>query len=465
MTPFALFFLVVATMAILTLPRKWAPVPLLAGACYMTLGQGTEAFGLNLHVLRLLLLAGVIRVFLRSERPAGGWVGLDNLLIAWGLWALTASAFRKDPGATFINHAGMFFNVGASYFLFRCFIQSREDASRLIKVMAFVLVPVALEMLSEQFTHRNLFSVFGGVPEEPAIRNGRLRSQGPFAHAILAGTVGAVCIPLMVVIFRERRWIAITGLAACIMMVLTSASSGPLMSVLMALLALLLWRWRHWTHQMRVATVVGYVLLELVMKAPAYYLIARIDLAGGSTGWHRAELIRQALNHLHEWWWAGTDYTRHWMPYGVSWSPDHSDITNHYLAQGVRGGLPLMGLFIALLWTGFRYVGRLVDGNEWRNPRDAFSWWCLGCSLFAHATTCVSVAYFDQSIVFLFLTLAVAATGIGALKEASVLKENLTLAPQTDFTPPADPLWAGSGPQHDLASLRVNGPGDHGPKH
>ena len=82
------------------------------------------------------------------------------------------------------------------------------------------------------------------------------------------------------------------------------------------------------------------ILLDLVMKAPAYYIIARADIIGGSTGWHRAALIDSAIRHLNEWWLIGTDYTRNWMVTGVSWSADNTDITNHYLYLGVLGGLP-----------------------------------------------------------------------------------------------------------------------------
>jgi hypothetical protein len=146
------------------------------------------------------------------------------------------------------------------------------------------------------------------------------------------------------------------------------------------------------------------------MKAPAYYLIARIDLTGGSSSYHRAALIEAALQNLKDWWWAGTDYTRHWLPYGVPWSEDHVDITNHYLAQGVRGGLPLMGLFICILGCGFRYVGQVARTlRGWDFDREFFAW-TIGAGLFAHAASCVSVAYFDQSIVFLYLTLAALAT-------------------------------------------------------
>jgi len=59
----------------------------------------------------------------------------------------------------------------------------------------------------------------------------------------------------------------------------------------------------------RWGTVVGYLVLALVMKAPPYFLLARINIVEGSTGWHRAELIRSALAHVSEWWlWAPTTH-------------------------------------------------------------------------------------------------------------------------------------------------------------
>lgn len=410
MTLPAVVFLLVSVVAIWVVPRAWAPVPLLAGACYMTLGQGIEVAGLGFPIIRLLLLAGVLRVLLRSERPAGGLLGMDKLLFAWAAWAIVASTYHDNPKATLVNYLGMVYNAFGTYFLIRCFCQNADDLLRVVRITAWILVPLATEMLIEQLIQRNLFAIFGGVPETPAVRNGGVRSQGPFEHAILAGTVGAVCIPMMMGLWRRHPISAKLGLVACAVMVLTSASSGPITSVLLAIFALGLWRWRHWTKQMRIAAVVGYILLDLVMKAPPYYLIARMDIVSGSTGWHRAELINSSLKHLHEWWLTGTDYTRHWMPTGVSWSPDHTDITNHYIAQGVRGGLPLTFLFIALLWCGFRYIGESVRFFAYWDAERGFFAWSFGAGLFAHAATCLSVSYFDQSILFLYLALAAVTT-------------------------------------------------------
>jgi hypothetical protein len=408
MNPVAILFLIVATVALWVVPRRWAPVPLLVGACYMTLGQGSEIGGLHFPIIRLLLLAGLVRVFVRRERPQGLMLGMDWAFVAWATWAILASTFHNDPVATLQFHLGMVYNGLSIYFLMRCFCKTEDEVRKVVRVTAWLLVPVALEMIYEQVSHHNLFSLFGGVPDEPAIRNGRMRSQGPFAHAILAGTVGGVCIPLMIGIWRYHPLTARVGLAACSLIVVTSTSSGPLMTVISSLFALVVWRWRHWTRQMRIAAVVGYILLELVMKAPAYYLIARIPLIGGGA-YHRAAIIEAAVTHFGEWWFAGTDYTRHWMPYGVPWSPDHADITNHYIGQGVKGGLLLMLLFISLFWIGFRYVGRIL--RLWSNEpaKRRFLVWSLGASLFAHAASCASVAYFDQSILFLYLTLALIA--------------------------------------------------------
>jgi hypothetical protein len=406
MNPIAVLFSLVAAIGLVTFPRRWAPLPLLMGACYMTYGQRIELGPFHFTVIRMLILVGVFRVLIRKERPAGGMTTMDRLLVAWGVWVLVCSFFHKEVGDTLIFHLGMFYNTLGIYFLVRCFCRSLEDLAGIIKMTAILLVPVAVEMACEQFTHRNLFAIFGGVGDGLSVRNGRLRSQGPFAISILAGTVGAACAPLMIGIWRKEPLIAKIGLAACLIIVVTSASSGPLMTLVFAALALVLWRWRHLTRKMRIAAVVGYILLDLVMKAPAYYLIARIDLVGGSSGWHRAALIEAAIKHLNGWWFAGTDYTRDWMPYGVSWSEDYSDITNHYLAQGVRGGLPLMLLFISILWCGFRNVGQTLRSLADAPFQDRFLVWSLGAALFAHATAFLGIAYFDQSFVFLYLTLA-----------------------------------------------------------
>ena len=107
----------------------------------------------------------------------------------------------------------------------------------------------------------------------------------------------------------------------------------------------------------RWVALLSVLALNLVMSAPVYYLLGRIDLTGNSTGFYRAALIESTIRHFNEWWLGGTDYTRHWMASGVPWSQDHVDITNYYIRMGVDGGLPLMLLFIYILVVAFRIGG------------------------------------------------------------------------------------------------------------
>ena len=405
--------MLVNALALLVLPRRWAPLPLLVGACYMTLGQGIEIGPFNFTVIRMLVAAGLLRVVMRGERLAGGMNGLDWLMIAWSAWALISLIFHNDPSKVINSRLGLVYNSCGIYFLLRVFCRSRDDMLGIVRITAVLLAPVALEMLNETMTGYNLFSAFGGVPVTPQFRDG-FRAQGPFRHAILAGSVGAVCLPLMIGLWRRDRKTANLGIGACLIMIFTCDSSGPILSAMAGIGALFCWRIRHRMRLVRWLAVFGYIGLDLVMKAPAYFLMARTGMGG--TGWHRARLIQSSIEHLHEWWLAGTDYTRHWMPTGVSWSPDHTDITNHYIQMGVWGGLPLMVLFIFILLKGFSYVGQILKSGNNQKPESKFILWALGAALFANAATMISVSYFDQSFLFLYLTLA----AIGSLWSSMV---------------------------------------------
>lgn len=376
------------------------------GACYLGFGPGLELGVLHFTMIRLLVVAGVLRVVVRREWLPGGLIGLDRLMIVWATWLCISSVFHKEPGSDLIFKLGYLFDACGLYFLLRIFCTSFTDVVRLCRSTVIVLLPLAAGMLSEQVLKRNPFSVLGNTPETPMVRDGKIRAFGTFAHPILAGTAGAVTFPLLAGLWRHHRKTALLGGTVCLLIVVSSGSSGPVMSTVFSVAALCLWPYRKWLPTIRRASVVIYILLDIFMKVPAYYIIARMDVTGSSTGWHRARLIEMSLAHLNEWWLAGTDHTRHWMPSGVSWNANHTDITNHYLQMGVMGGLPLMFLFIGLLATAFVYVGRRVKLVRRIRMKDRFVIWALGSALFAHATTFISVSYFDQSILFLYLTLA-----------------------------------------------------------
>lgn len=408
LNPFATIFVLVNAAAILLLPLRWAALPLLVGACYMSLGEGVEIGGLSFPVIRMLIAVGYLRILLSGTRVAGGWNRLDALMLAWAAWAVATSVFHENVAATAVNRLGLVYNACGIYFLLRVFCRSVEDVFGLCRITAILLIPLALEMGYEMLSGRNLFAFLGGVDELSAVRSGSIRAQGPFAHPILAGSVGATSLPLMFALWRRHRAAAMGGILACLLMVVASASSGPFLSAVLAIAALGMWRWRSLVRPLIWWFFGVYLLLEAVMNAPAYFLLARLGVMGGSTSWHRAELIDAAIRHFPEWWLGGTDYTRHWMAYGVGWSPNHIDITNYYIMMGVYGGIGLVLLFIAVLLRAFSMVGRNLRqaGDAHDETAAPFLVWALGVALFAHAATFMSVSYFDQSVLFLYLVLA-----------------------------------------------------------
>jgi len=443
-------FVLINAALILALPRKWAPLPVLLGTCYMTMGQGFDLGPFTLTVVRILVLVSFVRIMARGEGLAGGVSPVDKVMALWCVVGMLSGLFYDDVFGALVFRSGLIFNTAGPYFLFRVFCTSYQDILGLLKITALLLIPLALEMLQEQASAKNLFSVLGGVPETVGYRNGRLRAQGPFRHAILAGTVGAACFPLMLAIFRSHKKTAIAGMAACLTMVLACASSGPIMSLGFALFALVLWKFRVHLRKIQWAAVGMLVVLEIITEKPVYHLISRIDLTGGSTGWHRYALIDASIRYFGEWWLAGTDYTRHWMATGVSWSENHSDMTNHYIALGVQGGVFFMGIYVLYLIKAFRGVGRLVKDEADKDERRKFVAWCLGASLFSHACSSISVNYFDQSVVFIYLAIA----AIVSLEQTRLVERETSSNTETaesedqsetpPFTPPRPAFpWGG----------------------
>lgn len=404
MNSFATIFLLVNAVALLFSSRRWAPLPLLVGTCYMPFYMGIDLGPFHFSPIRLIVAVGVMRVAMRGEWPVGRTNEIDWAIMVWSAWMLISSLFHETPASALIFRLGLVYDACGVYVLFRGFCRSVDDVSRICKLTAILLVPLAVEALYEKQTAHNLFSVLGGVRENLDIREGKVRANGPFGTPILLGTVGATCLPLIISMWHMHRKRAIIGIIACVTIVFCSASSGPVMSMMAGIFALYLWRYRYRIRLMKYFAVLGYIVLHLIMKDPVYYLIARIDLAGGSTGWYRARLIQSAIEHLSEWWFAGTDHTSHWMWVVMRWSPNHTDITNHYIQMGVWGGLPLMLLFIIVLSKGFAGVTKAQQALEF-SPQSQFVLWTVGSSLFAHAATFISVSYFDQSFVLLYLTL------------------------------------------------------------
>ena len=385
------------------LPRRFAFLPLLIAICHFQNIPVIEVGG-AFSTAKLVIVAGLFRASRERRLVWNARQRLDLLVAAWGVWQILSGFAHhpKDYNPLTIRLSLVFDFVGA-YLYARAFLANRDDFARFAKCLAMVMLPLALLVLVERTTLRNFYGVLGGGDEVAAVRNGRVRAAGPFGHPILCGTFAAAALIILVSLRRQNpRWF-FAGVGASVLVVFGSASSGPLMTLFSGLSALALWRFRTSIGWIRRMAITGIVCLHIIMPWPVWYLMARVDLAGGSTGWHRAELITASITYLDEWWLIGTEITRHWMPYGIEWSEDKTDITNHYLAMGVNGGLLLMFLFIAILVRIFQMLGRHIRIlRNAKNP-DEFTLWCVGATMFAHTFTFISVSYFDQNAVMLSL--------------------------------------------------------------
>jgi len=77
----------------------------------MTLGQAIEVGPFTFHAIRILIAAGLLRIFVRRERLESGVNSFDWLLFAWGTWAVLSGIFHENPSEVVINRRGLVYNA------------------------------------------------------------------------------------------------------------------------------------------------------------------------------------------------------------------------------------------------------------------------------------------------------------------------------------------------------------------
>lgn len=396
-----LLFTVLMAVLMLVLPRRYAIVPVIILVCYMTMGQRVVVGGLNFTMLRILLLFGWLRLFMRGELRRMEWRLVDQLVLLWTFIRTVNYTIVWGEVAALVNRLGYAYDIIGTYFLCRYLIRDIDDMVEAVRYLAIFIVPVAVFMLMEKATGQNAFAVFGGVPLNPEVRDGVLRCQGPFSHSILAGTFGATLIPLFAGLWLYRRsGTVMTALAvlSATAIVITAGSSGPVLAYAFSVLALALWPLRKHTRIIRWGIVVALVALQIAMKAPIWFVMARLSVFSGSTGWYRGFLVDMTMRHFDEWWLIGSNAAPQWHHY-------LADVTNQYIAEGLGGGLFAMGLFIAIIALSYRQIGRTVQSANVDRRAKYFAW-AMGATLLAHTVSFISVSYFDQNVVTFYLLLA-----------------------------------------------------------
>lgn len=445
--------MLLAIILILALPRKYVFVPLLVMFFLVPPGNQVFVAGVHLFVYRMLILVGLLRMIgARTTQQgdslvAGGFNAVDSAFLVCTccqVFAVTLLFLNTDA---LINQTGFLLDCLGGYFLLRFLIRDDEDIYRAIKCFAFLTLVLAVGMLIEHSKQINVFGMFlGGMQTVPDVRDGAVRSQGTFAHELLAGAFGATLLPLFLLLWKngKAKLIAAVGVAGTAIMTWTSNSSTSLLAWVAGIVAVCLWPARGKMRTIRWGIVVSLVLLQLVMKAPIWFVIAHIDLTGSSSSWHRAAIVDAFIRHFGDWWLLGVKDTG-------SWGWDMWDAQNQFVAVGETGGIIAFVFFIAMITRCFKRLGnarRAIEGESLQE----WSFWFLGAALFAHVVGFFGVNYFDQTKFAWFALLAMISAATAPLLQNATAME--TKPNHIESVSLAYASLSGSAKESDFRPLR-----------
>lgn len=407
----ALLLAVLAVCVLVAPPRK-AALALLAGALFLSQGAALDLGGATFFPTRILAYLLFLRVIARREWSFQRMTKMDWAFVV--LYLYTTSILLLRPDEAFPLRMAKMLDVFCGYFAFRGLIARPEDLRWLLRGLAFLLVPFVAILAVEFFTGRNLFTAvgaFGGT----WLREGRPRCFGTFRHPSLLGSLGATFFPLFVALAFEQaqRARALLGAGLCVAIVIFSNSGAPLTALMVGVVGWLCWQLRENMRTVRWCIAGTIAVLLVIMKAPIWYLPAKISAITGGTGWHRSYLMDVAFRHIGKWWMAGLplEETREWMPYSLA-ATGGADITNQYISFGLNGGILAIALFIFFLSCAFSIIGRARARARNLSRTREYLFWALGVTCAVHVANWLGFTYFDQfEVVWLFHAAVIASMG------------------------------------------------------
>jgi hypothetical protein len=388
-------------------PRKHVLSPVLVLSLMSTSAQRLIVGSFHFPVYRLLLIFVWSRLLFQRYSAEGmssriKLNSVDKAIIFYTIVTVICYTLLWSDSAAFFDQVGKAYTILGFYFAFRFFIRNREDVERIIKVLVFTALLIATVMVIEQLTDENVLAIFGGLPEHPAMREGYIRSQGPFEVYLTAGAFGATLLPLVLCLWHKKgsKVIASLGIVAALTITVTSRTSTAISAVLAAVLALGMWVLRDKMRWVRRGIVLTLVTLHLSMKAPVWALLGRVDIVGGSTGWQRFKIVDNFIRHFWEWCLLGSNNYWNWEGGDDMW-----DAANQYVATGETSGLLSLVFFIASIVYCFKYLGsaRKAAGSD---RQQAWFLWLLGVTLFSHLVAFLGISYFDQTLIYWYALLA-----------------------------------------------------------
>jgi hypothetical protein len=421
-------------------PRRYMIAPYILTACLIPASEEIVILGFNFQPARVLVLIGMVRALLGEAARQYRFVPLDGLILLWGFNLAAVSILREPTMQMFVRQTGVLYEIFGMYFLARLTIQSRAQvhvALTTLAVCALVSLPLGiLEVVTRQ---RPLAIIYQTLDASAHLRENKVRVYSVFPQAIAFGNFMCVSAALLWGQWRSttgrQAMLGLVGMLAAIACAILSNSGTTLSTLMAATFAILLFYYRP---------AVRYAVWGVPLFMASYHffwpggqwwgLVARASSIVGGSGFHRAELIKQFWLRIDEWALKGSEDVTHWNIVG--------DPANHWVTEGLKGGLLGLILFTAVVVMCFIVVGRALKATPAR--RDQALFWAIGCGMFAFCVSFIGLANFGQINVLWFGLIGM----IGSVSESLRVQRSTRRMPAAGpHSPhPARPMHAPPGP-------------------
>ncbi|OHB60642.1 MAG: hypothetical protein A2Y12_02885 [Planctomycetes bacterium GWF2_42_9] len=394
--------ILLSLMAILV-PRKYLLLPYIIGACFVPTDQRIIIMGLDFTVLRILVAAGVARIFARNENITLHWNKFDFLVFAWVFCGAFIYSIQWMTAKAIINRCGVLFDVVGMYWLFRKTVRSWDDVKMAVNFFAICIIALVPFVAMEWMSGDNPFGALGRV--KTVIRDEEYRCQAAFPHSIMLGLFCSILMPLFAGFAKmsKNKILYAVSIAGLLFIIAATRSSTPILTFGAVIFFLCMYGFRKYAYTAGWAFLITAIGLHTIMNKPVWHLFARINVLGSSTGWHRFNIIDQAIKHFSQWAILGCKDTN-------SWGWGLGDVTNQFVLEGVRGGFISLCIFMIMLSFGLKHILNICL-HERQNAK-RFMLWSIFVMMLAHCISFLGSSYFGQITMLYYMSLSITGLAI-----------------------------------------------------
>jgi hypothetical protein len=319
------------------------------------------------------------------------------------------------------------------YFATRLILTSKKDLFVFVKSLVVMASPLAVLGIYQCLTGHN---PIGFLFANPGLveRKGLWRAAGTFGNYIGFGLFFAVLAPLCLGLWYQKTWskmLVLVGFGFMMVGVISSMSSGPLMSIIVAFGMIACFPIRRAWPALVVVILSGLTFVEFFSNRHFYEVLDRVAF-NPLTARYRTGLIEEAF---------GGGMSGHWLEgfgyIGVGETEfvnpqfewEHEDMVNLYIAELARTGL--LGAIPFMLVNFYPYRRLYRAGIKSRRTADLWLVHCFAAAMLGWHNAMMTVGSVGQTRVLLFLLFAAANNMPRILDAATATAPRNALASQS----------------------------------